>query len=500
MKNFSNLFVKIFFIAFVIFITFIVFLVISFFALYYYSKMYKESNVIKSKSVQQHSNSVNNVKNKTIRYALVDANNKLVYKDYFLRVESIYKNYYVVYLQDNSVGVIDNTGKYILKPEFSKITECGNSLFCTYKKNNNNKAEIYDTKGKLLLKDKYIKPLGLNIDAFTGKNYIFASDINVNSDEPKQLSLFDGDLNEILTIENKGIVNLYSDNYFVTLFDSKIKLIDFKGKTIFEPNYDYIGKSVVYKNKEYFIVGNSYRYGVVDSNNKVILPLSYSTIYFSEKNGLIWANKANIKGFPNIDAFDCFDFSGNVIKNPDISKSPYGKYTILSTDKRISRLINKYFYINSIGVKYYVVSKNNKAGVIDIDDNVLVPIKYKNCLTRDFSGYFVCTASTVGFCSTSIPSGQTCTAYFDVYDTKKTKLCSGIRRAQVNDCINNAHLKNSFDEPVRHPLIKMYNEFPMQKFDVYKKSQKRLLFGDNYTIKINDNGLSFVKIVLKESN
>ena len=53
---------------------------------------------------------------------------------------------------------------------------------------------------------------------------------------------------------------------------------------------------------------------------------------------------------------------------------------------------------------------------------------------------------------------------------------------------------------MRHPLIKMYNEFPMQKFDVYKKSQKRLLFGDNYTIKINDNGLSFVKIVLKESN
>ena len=195
--------------------------------------------------------------------------------------------------------------------------------------------------------------------------------------------------NVILPFEYDKDFNFIDDNKIIAGKDHKQGIINLKNETIIPFEYDFIYTP----RNNYAIASKDEKYGLIDLNNNVIVPFEFANLSIMSDDTL----------FGNRENMDCinylYDFKGNKIcdtsfdyncalGNDEIKTDYYiashrHENCIGLADKFGKPIIDfKYKEFNPTYSKkenkfYFIVQNNLGAwGVIDIDNNVIIPFIY----------------------------------------------------------------------------------------------------------------------------
>ncbi|MDO5396376.1 MAG: S-layer homology domain-containing protein [bacterium] len=129
--------------------------------------------------------------------------------------------------------------------------------------------------------------------------------------------------------------------------DEKWGVIDSKGNEVISPKYDYVD---IRGDGEYIIVNNGKKSALVDVNGNIVLDFDYSIIDFCDNNKYLTVCSA---GTGKDRTWALIDYEGREI-------IPVGKYTEM----------------NYCSDNYIVVEYDDEYGVIDINENQVVPFDF----------------------------------------------------------------------------------------------------------------------------
>ncbi|OBW43252.1 KWG Leptospira [Chryseobacterium sp. MOF25P] len=253
-----------------------------------------------------------------------------VYNDYSIKTPFvIFKNL------ENRYGMVASTGEEIIPFDFDQIhkIERTNLLLVSQK----NKFGIIDEKGKIRIPIQYkeIYPL---YDKF-------------DDDELRKKNLFIAD-NKIINIENQVLIDKYNSiipifnnhNYLIVSKNKKFGIVDVNKNIILPLEYDEISNWTEYGPRHSkFIVKNG-KIGLIDHENfKITVPPIYDK--FKYINGLIFAKKQNKAGIINEGGAVLCNFIYDEIY-PNLSDF----YAYSGKEPRIyAKKNNSYFQINAKG-------------------------------------------------------------------------------------------------------------------------------------------------------
>lgn len=224
----------------------------------------------------------------------------LLWKDEILlpclyRNETIYNNgskEIIILSKDNKMGAYHLIEKeWILKPEYMRVESYPNNVF-VLKKSNYDKLIVVDEENTILFNKEFISLKNLNsshlIFSIRSNNLYTDFDhglIDLKSKEVvipalyKKMHLFD---------EKKEILEVMDENRLYNL-------INIKGERLFKNWYEMITVPYWYSSKN-LIVKHKNRVGVLDYNEKKILPFRFSSIDTAPlKNRIHLARKINGK-------------------------------------------------------------------------------------------------------------------------------------------------------------------------------------------------------------
>ena len=372
---------------------------------------------------QEDTSKVYNSKNKELytKYDSIDAielkniASDLMYEKSILKVQ-----------KDNKYGLIDFSGKEILKTDYSSIEAL------PYKEGEvlvqrDNKYGIVNMKGTEIIKCEYDKISAdnyyTNNDEYKYSGYIVGNKTQegyrygfINSEGNK---ILDNEYNEISRItEIKDNNNIY----LISAKNGQYGLTK-NGKEITSNEY----QSMTYEiDRDLIIVEKSQKYGAISIEGKTIIPVQYDEI---NVNGLyMYAN--------NTSGVTVFDEKG---KEVNISTNSYkystdnekyfitinnseneAKYGIV--DKNGNQIVDeKYSYIGYLFADYFIASdKNRNLGIIDSNENIKLEFKYssiqkitdKNIVQASING----SELTIIYTNYLEKSGEMENAYIQSYD------------------------------------------------------------------------------------
>ncbi len=258
-------------------------------------------------------------------------------------LEKKYERNAIIYQKNGKYGLLSITGKVILDARYEQIYSLG------YKENevivkDNNKYKIYDVKGKQLIKDEFdliqSDEYYNEQDGYKKSGYIVCK----ITSEGYRYGYYDYDYDEVLTLEYNQILrivdiadknNIYliaSKNGQYGVFINNAKIINTQYQSI---NYE--------KEFNLFIAERTGKYGAFNEKGTEILKVNYDTL--EVKGMYIYTTKG--------DEQKVFDKEGKEVSIPFNT-------TIEKTDN------------DNIFIKY----ENNKYGVIDKENKVLVNCEY----------------------------------------------------------------------------------------------------------------------------
>ena len=270
--------------------------------------------------------------------------------------------------------IVDKLGNILIKPIYDDIEYLYFRDYFKYYKNG--KWGIIKANGKVLIKEKYD-----NIRSC--ENNYFSVELN------EKTGLIDEFDNVILPFEYDKDFNFIDDNKIIAGKDHKQGIINLKNETIIPFEYDFIYTP----RNNYAIASKDEKYGLIDLNNNVIVPFEFANLSIMSDDTL----------FGNRENMDCinylYDFKGNKIcdtsfdyncalGNDEIKTDYYiashrHENCIGLADKFGKPIIDfKYKEFNPTYSKkenkfYFIVQNNLGAwGVIDIDNNVIIPFIY----------------------------------------------------------------------------------------------------------------------------
>ena len=175
-------------------------------------------------------------------------------------------------------------------------------------------------------------------------------------------------------------------------------------RTKFEGKYDYKIEDI--SEFRYYIYKDNERYGVIDENGKIIIEANYSNVIipnpskdlfvcYTDENTIVF-NSKNEKLSDKYDSVEPIKLK-NVASALAYEKSVLkykedGKYGLISFDGRV---LTKSIYDSIENLQptegKFLVSQNNKFGVIDLNGNKIVDVKFDQCESDEFytqeSGY-----------------------------------------------------------------------------------------------------------------
>ena len=398
------------------------------------------------------------------------------YSDRRYKIESITEFSYFKVYENEKYGVIDTKGNILVEPKYDMliIPNPSKAIFVGYFNYDSEKGEyqtevINEKNEKILTNYNQILPLMFK-DAIVEVPY-----------EKSILSYKENGKYGIIDFEGKKITDaiydsieslLYREGCLLVKQNEKYGIINIKGKELVEVEYDYIMADGYYEEetkyqKAGFIVGqkkeDGYRYGYIGANgeeildveyneiariteiidndiyilafkngqagvyksNKQIIKHSYEEIEYSQINKLFIVQKNNKQGVINIegsqvldtiydyimisestinaqkeDEIYYFDINGNKKENQNkktIMRTENSKYYIAIdqndkftiTNKEGNNILeNDFSYIEYAFDNYFIVNKNNKTSLINVetkeeiisDYNVIQKIENKNVI------------------------------------------------------------------------------------------------------------------------
>lgn len=342
--------------------------------------------------------------------------------------------YFAMYALDETVGVVDKTGKTIIEPKYTTIyipNQSKDVFFCF----NENEYQIFNSKGKEIFTNySFVYPIVISDASLEmEKNVLYYEEngkcglIDYTGNE-----LTDAIYDEITSLKNKpGCIlvrkdNLYGvlDSYGNTIIDVKYNsvkgdeycsetegylktgyivsektatgiiygYIDYNGKVLVEPQYESISRVLEYENEDdiYLIFMDHGKKGVI-KNKKIIIRPRFQNVNYYNTSDIFIANKNGKYGF--------YDADGDEILKPEYtSYSVAGEYISVKKDDNMmlydlhGNLVNtnNYKSMAEAGESSFFIAQNDKGYYSIISKDVQIENNYKN-IEYAFDNFFVFT-------------------------------------------------------------------------------------------------------------
>lgn len=257
------------------------------------------------------------------------------------------------------------------------------------------KASIcQQSNGKLCLKDFHKKPIIVDADTIFGTHF----DSFMISKEG-QKGLYDIEGKCLIPIAFSTITS-YNNRYWLVNKEDKQGLYSYMGKEILPPLYDSIEVACSYCTtaSNYFIVKKGL-YGLCNNNGEFIVDPQYTAIeyrylrYFKLTKGdschYLFNYKDIIKDIILDDAMPItmqrneqklFYFNYKQGKAWGLLRENGQPVIAAQYDKPLEKV----GYIHSDSTAYFIACKDNQFGLIDIDNNIVLPFQYKKIEHTDF--------------------------------------------------------------------------------------------------------------------
>ena len=257
------------------------------------------------------------------------------------------------------------------------------------------KASIYkQTNGKFSLNDFHKKPIITDADTIFSTHF----DCFVVS-KAGQKGLYDAEGKCLFPIAFSTITS-YNNRYWLVNKDGKQGLYSYMGKEILPPLYDSIEVACSYCTtaSNYFIVKKGL-YGLCNNNGEFIVDPQYTAIeyrylrYFKLTKGdschYLFNYKDIIKDITLDDAMPItiqkkeqklFYFNYKQGKAWGLLRENGQPVIAVQYDKPLEKV----GYIHSDSTAYFIACKDNQFGLIDIDNNIVLPFQYKKIEHTDF--------------------------------------------------------------------------------------------------------------------
>lgn len=293
-----------------------------------------------------------------------------------------YEKRVLKYKEDGKYGLIDYTGKVIVKAIYEEIEGLENKESELIVKKDGKYGVIND-RGVKLISEEYD---GIVADGYyTEENkyalsgYIISNKTNngyrygyLNYKLEKILKTEYNELSRVLEISNG------QDIYIIASKNGKFGVVK-NNKTLI--NYDY--QDIEYDaNNNLFKLQRNLQFGVYDINGKSILPVQYKELEFK---GVYIQALENGK-----EDYTYFNSKGNEIKEPKytsvlktsennyyITINKEGLYGIINKDEK-ELVENKYNYLEHLFDEYFIAAKDDgNLGIINAKDSILVDFKYE---------------------------------------------------------------------------------------------------------------------------
>lgn len=337
-----------------IFLLFLLFLFIFYQGLSFYIKS-QESNYSKQVTTE------NLQEKNTLYYAhLLDKNGNILTTENFSNI-SLLDDVFLVQKGKKTFGIINKNGNTIIPCKYMQLEKLSDERYLADDKNGF-KSYVFDKNGN---------------EIFYGKRISDSSDYFIEYDYHNKLyTVFDKNFRKLFSSD---LSPSYFGNGLFILKDYKKekKLVNAKGADVLADFYYSINFLTETQNRKYFKVAKENQQfgnlGIVDENEKIIVPLMFDKIFFIEKTNEFWGVKYNHEAYyQNPDnrtkTYVSFDLNGQqkfekTVKNkeyiefaqPDINVVPV-KNSVPSVKIRYKKLISDNLKTN---VDYELVDKNN---------------------------------------------------------------------------------------------------------------------------------------------
>lgn len=288
-----------------------------------------------------------------------------------------YERSVLTYKENGKYGLIDLQGKEITKPIYDEISSI-NYKEGTFLVKQNEQEGIINMKGKTIIKCEY--------ESVTSDNYYNEDQNNEKAGFIVSKKTDDGYRYGYINYRGSKIVKPIftqlervteiSDDkniYFIAFKDGQAGLLK-NNKEIVNYEYEDIQYNVL---SDVFIIQRNGKYGATTREGKTILYPEYSSVY----TGGIYINavKDNV--------IEVFDLQGNKIET-DINskiKTENSNYYITIDKNNIYKVVdanenviinNDYNYMEYLPGDYFIVARDSKNGVVDINGKSVIELKY----------------------------------------------------------------------------------------------------------------------------
>jgi len=220
-----------------------------------------------------------------------------------------------------------------------------------------------------------------SIESISGlENYIIVKSVSYQDKQYGIYSLIEKQLT--IPCLYTSLYKLDKQNYFVVQNGSKVNIVDIQNSPRFKLWYDEL--NTVYDDADHYIVKQNDKYGVIDDNEKQVIPIEYMEIakyQFSDGSHLA-RNKMGKYGFIRLDGTVTLPFEYDNLKkeyNSSIVSVQNGKCGLVQISSGIVREIVTCDFDDIKGInKVFVVEKNKMFGLLNELGKPITEINYQS--------------------------------------------------------------------------------------------------------------------------
>ena len=319
----------------------------------------------------------------------------LLKKDEKVKTEMVVPTEYFSILENGKYGVIDGTGKIVIKPTYEEMIVIPNSskpvFICSYDVDYNSgefKTKVLNDKNKEILgKYNKISPL-----ENSNNNEIWYEDNILKYEKDGKYGLVDFSGKEILPAEYDNVYALNGIPKSIVVEKDGLKGIvnDTLGSLIIPCNYNDITSLTKNTADNGYIVNKDGKYGVFSATGKEILECNYQEVknvtgnnmyVVRDDSGLkIIDNSLNIVKDSGFDSVE--EINGDLI-----TISSNGKRGVINKEG-IELISPQYEDLKFACEEYFIAKSNGLYGVIKTDNTVALDYKYQSMDFIDKANFY----------------------------------------------------------------------------------------------------------------
>jgi len=320
------------------------------------------------------------------KYGVMDETGKeLFYTDYG-RIDRFANDYALVYTTPKDgvikVGIINKSGKVVVPAIYQWLESTGNFSDGLAAMARNGKYGFVDTTGRVIAQFNYDK-----VESFRNgiaKVWVGQQQVGYINRKGKEV------IPANFAAMDQANLRRYYDEFIIGLRDSMQHVFDYSGKEISTLNYKTI--SEFNENDKSFIVSINNKFGILDSNFRIIIPTGYESLEMIFP-GKIAARKQGKIGFINqagkllysfgYDSIDPFESDHvNAYENGLAEVRINGKKGLINS---YGKLVVPVIYdkIESFSHSLAVVKRNGKYGFVNFKGKEVIPAIYSEAIAYD---------------------------------------------------------------------------------------------------------------------